>query len=119
MRHLFAENRGPRLNVGDLHLGGDAPLEARDQRRAQANQRAAQEEGADDAPVEQPVLGAVAGGIAGQAIEQGTTRRTGVEITIKLDSGALLAIVQEADEAFKSGERVRILSDGVTSRVTH
>lgn len=65
------------------------------------------------------VLGAVAGGIAGQAIEQGTTRRTGVEITIKLDSGALLAIVQEADEAFKSGERVRILSDGVTSRVTH
>jgi outer membrane lipoprotein SlyB len=65
------------------------------------------------------VLGAVAGGVAGQAIEQGTTRRTGVEITIKLDSGALLAIVQEADETFKAGERVRILSDGQTSRVTH
>jgi outer membrane lipoprotein SlyB len=65
------------------------------------------------------VLGAVAGGVAGQAIEQGTTRRTGVEITIKLDSGALVAIVQEADETFKAGERVRILSDGRTSRVTH
>lgn len=65
------------------------------------------------------VLGAVAGGVAGQAIEQGATRRTGVEITIKLDSGALLAIVQEADETFKPGERVRILSDGITSRVTH
>ncbi|MFZ9194933.1 MAG: glycine zipper 2TM domain-containing protein [Burkholderiales bacterium] len=65
------------------------------------------------------VLGAVAGGIAGQAIEQGATRRNGVEITIKLDSGALVAIVQEADEAFKAGERVRILSDGRTSRVTH
>lgn len=64
------------------------------------------------------VLGAVAGGVAGQAIEQGATRRTGVEITIKLDSGALLAIVQEADETFKPGERVRILSDGITSRVT-
>lgn len=65
------------------------------------------------------VLGAVAGGVAGQAIEQGTTRRTGVEVTVKLDSGALVAIVQEADETFKPGERVRILSDGRTSRVTH
>lgn len=65
------------------------------------------------------VLGAVAGAVAGQAIEQGTTRRTGVEITVKLDSGALVAIVQEADEAFKPGDRVRILSDGQTSRVTH
>lgn len=64
------------------------------------------------------VLGAVAGGVAGQAIEQGTTRRTGVEVTVKLDSGALVAIVQEADETFKAGERVRILSDGKTSRVT-
>ncbi len=65
------------------------------------------------------VLGAVAGGVAGQAIEQGTTRRAGVEVTVKLDSGALVAIVQEADETFKPGERVRILSDGRTSRVTH
>lgn len=65
------------------------------------------------------VLGAVAGGVAGQALEQGATRRTGVEVTVKLDSGALVAIVQEADETFKPGERVRILSDGSTSRVTH
>ena len=65
------------------------------------------------------VLGAVVGGVAGQAIEQGTTRRTGVEITVKLDSGALVAIVQEADETFLAGDRVRILSDGQTSRVTH
>lgn len=65
------------------------------------------------------VLGAVAGGLAGQAVEQGVTRKTGVEVTVKLDSGALVAIVQEADETFKPGERVRILSDGKTSRVTH
>lgn len=65
------------------------------------------------------VLGAVLGGVAGQALEQGSTRRAGVEVTVKLDSGALVAIVQEADEIFKAGERVRILSDGVTSRVTH
>jgi len=61
----------------------------------------------------------VAGGVAGQAVEQGTTRRTGVEITVKLNSGALVAIVQEADETFRAGDRVRILSDGRTSRVTH
>jgi outer membrane lipoprotein SlyB len=65
------------------------------------------------------VLGAVAGGVAGQAIEQGTTRTNGVEVTVKLNSGALVAIVQAADETFKPGDRVRILSDGKTSRVTH
>lgn len=65
------------------------------------------------------VLGAVAGGVAGQAIEEGTTRKNGVEVTVKLNSGALVAIVQEADETFKAGDRVRILSDGYTSRVTH
>ena len=65
------------------------------------------------------VIGGVAGGVAGQAIEQGATRRTGVEITVKLDNGELKAIVQEADETFRAGERVRILSDGRTSRVTH
>jgi len=65
------------------------------------------------------VLGAVAGGVAGQAVEQGTTRTNGVEVTVKLNSGALVAIVQAADETFKPGDRVRILSDGRTSRVTH
>jgi outer membrane lipoprotein SlyB len=65
------------------------------------------------------VLGAVIGGVAGQAAEQGVTRKNGVEVTVKLDSGALVAIVQEADEIFRAGDRVRILSDGRTSRVTH
>lgn len=65
------------------------------------------------------VVGAVAGGVAGQAIEQGTTRKNGVEVTVKLNNGALVAIVQEADEVFRAGDRVRILSDGRTSRVTH
>lgn len=65
------------------------------------------------------VIGAVAGGVAGQALEEGGTRKNGVEVTVKLDSGALVAIVQEADEIFRAGDRVRILSDGRTSRVTH
>ena len=63
--------------------------------------------------------GALIGGIAGQAAEQGLTAKRGVEVTVKLDNGQMLAIVQEADEAFRPGDRVRILSDGATSRVTH
>lgn len=65
------------------------------------------------------VLGAVAGGVAGSAIEQGTTKKAGLEITVKLDSGKLLAITQEADEEFRVGERVRILSGSGVTRVSH
>ena len=64
------------------------------------------------------VAGAVVGGVAGQAAEQGLTGKRGVEVTVKLDNGQMLAIVQEADETFRPGDRVRILSDGATSRVT-
>jgi outer membrane lipoprotein SlyB len=65
------------------------------------------------------IVGAVAGGVAGSAIEQGVTKRPGLEITVKLDNGELRAITQEADETFRSGERVRLLSGGGVTRVTH
>lgn len=65
------------------------------------------------------ILGAVAGGVAGNMIEQGTTKKQGLEITVKLDNGELRAITQEADEAFRPGERVRLLSGGGVTRVTH
>ena len=65
------------------------------------------------------VVGAVAGGLAGSAIEEGATRKDGVELTVKLDSGTLLAIVQEADEKFYPGDRVRILEGGGETRVSH
>lgn len=65
------------------------------------------------------ILGAVAGGIAGNAIEQGATKKQGLEITVKLDNGELRAITQEADETFRQGERVRLLSGGGVTRVTH
>jgi outer membrane lipoprotein SlyB len=64
------------------------------------------------------VAGAVVGGIAGQAAEQGFTAKRGVEVTVKLDNGQMVAIMQQADETFRPGDRVRILSDGATSRVT-
>lgn len=64
------------------------------------------------------IAGAVIGGVAGQAAEQGLTAKQGVEVTVKLDNGQMVAIMQEADETFRPGDRVRILSDGATSRVT-
>lgn len=62
------------------------------------------------------VLGAVGGGIAGQAIEEGTTRRNGVEITVRLTNGELRAVVQEETaEKFVPGQKVRLLTlNGVT-----
>jgi outer membrane lipoprotein SlyB len=65
------------------------------------------------------VIGAVAGGLAGSALEEGVTRKDGVELTVKLDGGGLIAIVQEADEVFLAGEKVRILESGGVSRVSH
>ncbi|EUJ09752.1 outer membrane lipoprotein [Methylophilaceae bacterium 11] len=65
------------------------------------------------------VIGAVAGGLAGSAAEEVVTRKDGIEITVKLDGGGLIAIVQEADEAFSPGEKVRIVENGETSRVSH
>jgi outer membrane lipoprotein SlyB len=65
------------------------------------------------------VLGSVAGGVAGQAVEQGATRRSGLEITVKLDNGDMVAITQEVDNtAFYPGDHVRILSNGGVSCVT-
>lgn len=65
------------------------------------------------------VLGAVAGGLAGAAVEEGATRQPGVEVTVRLDNGQYLAVVQaDEGEQFRAGERVRILRDGGTTRVT-
>lgn len=64
------------------------------------------------------VLGAVAGGLAGQAVERNASTRAGLEITVRMDNGTLRAYVQDADEQFRPGDRVRIISSGGTSRVT-
>lgn len=62
--------------------------------------------------------GALAGGAVGNRVEARMANRPGLEITVRLDSGELRAITQDADEMFRVGDRVRLLSaDGVT-RVT-
>jgi outer membrane lipoprotein SlyB len=65
------------------------------------------------------IAGALLGGIIGQNVERGANQRPGLEITVLLDTGRYLAVVQEADEAFRAGDRVRVLSGRRTTRVTH
>jgi outer membrane lipoprotein SlyB len=65
------------------------------------------------------VIGAVAGGLAGSAIEEVATRKDAVELTIKLDNGSIIAIVQEATETFTPGEKVRLIEGGGITRVSH
>ena len=56
------------------------------------------------------VVGAIAGGLAGSAIEEKSTAKDALEITVTLDRGKTLTIVQEADDQFDVGERVRVLT---------
>jgi outer membrane lipoprotein SlyB len=58
------------------------------------------------------VLGAVLGGIAGQAIEERANQVPGVEITVRLESGRLVAIVQEDDQSLRAGDKVRLVGTG-------
>jgi outer membrane lipoprotein SlyB len=64
------------------------------------------------------VLGAVAGGVAGNMLEEKGTSKNALEILVRLDSGEMRAIVQEADVEFQPGQRVRLLSSGGVTRVT-
>jgi len=65
------------------------------------------------------IVGALIGGVAGNQIESRIANKAGLEITVRLDNGELRAITQDADELFRVGERVRLLSSGHTTRVTH
>ncbi len=56
------------------------------------------------------VLGAVAGGLGGAVIEQQATRKEGVELTIRLDSGRTVAVTQHCRRRFESGTHVRLVS---------
>ena len=63
-------------------------------------------------------VGGVAGAVAGTAIETKLTEQDGYAITVRLDSGREIVIVQPADVAFGPGERVRVLtSSGGRARV--
>ena len=64
------------------------------------------------------IAGAVVGGLIGNAVEKNNNDRRGVEVTVRLEGGKLIAITQEKDEDFRIGDRVRILSGQGSTRVS-
>jgi outer membrane lipoprotein SlyB len=54
-------------------------------------------------------VGSVGGAVAGQAVERKLTEEEGLEITVRLDSSDVIAVVQARDVEFSAGERVRVL----------
>jgi outer membrane lipoprotein SlyB len=66
------------------------------------------------------IVGGIAGAVAGNAVENGIAMQNGVEVTVRLDNGDLRAVTQTANgEIFQAGDRVRLLSSGGVTRVTH
>ena len=64
------------------------------------------------------VAGAVAGGALGSAL-QGSQSTAGLELTVELDSGRTIAIVQPGGpNDFRIGDRVRVIGNGENTRVT-
>lgn len=71
--------------------------------------------------------GAIGGAIIGSALashaQQSIGSRQGVEITVRLDSGGSVAVVQEVSQKnpnyFKVGDRVRVLNSGSSMRVSY
>mgnify|MGYP001821683814 FL=1 len=54
-------------------------------------------------------VGGVAGAVAGQQVEKAATTEGGIELTVDMDRGDVLVIVQSDDVDFAAGERVRVL----------
>ena len=54
------------------------------------------------------------------AAEVNAARRPGLELTVRLDTGRMIAVVQEdVGEPFRPGDRIRVASDGYRTRISH
>ena len=64
--------------------------------------------------------GGIAGAIVGEQVQKAVTAQNGYEITVVLDNGDTLVIVQEEDRGgFMDGDRVRVMIGQGTSFVLH
>jgi len=64
------------------------------------------------------VAGGVIGGVAGTAIQNGVSKRRGVEVYVRdLDTGKVIAIVQANDLPIRSGSQVFLTGRGSKTRV--
>jgi outer membrane lipoprotein SlyB len=63
--------------------------------------------------------GALVGGAVGSHAQQSMGSRNGIEISVRLDQGGTVAVVQEVspNEQFSVGDRVRVLHSGSRTRV--
>ncbi len=57
------------------------------------------------------VVGAIGGAIIGSFLEEKITKKKGLEITVKLEGGEVIAIVQEAYLSFYVVDKVQIFKD--------
>ena len=55
------------------------------------------------------VGGAIAGAVAGSAVEEAATKQPGLEITVRIDTGRTIALVQGIDPPVRAGDRVRVV----------
>jgi len=53
--------------------------------------------------------GALAGAAAGSAAERSAGKKAGLEVEVELDDGRIMVIVQEKDDEYAVGDRVRII----------
>ena len=65
------------------------------------------------------VVGAVLGGIAGSTIDKNIQTKQGIEITVRLSNGKVIAVTQLPDEHFNIGDRVKVISANGKARITH
>lgn len=67
------------------------------------------------------VIGAVAGGVVGSKIEESATRAQGQEVTVRMESGQIISIVQEVHNGqfFRPGDQVRVLDSHGAARVVY
>ncbi len=63
-------------------------------------------------------IGATAGAVIGGGIDQQAHKGKGLEITVRLDNGSRIVVVQSAEPVFNVGERVRVLSNSGQTRVS-
>jgi outer membrane lipoprotein SlyB len=64
--------------------------------------------------------GAVGGMIAGREIEKAVTKADGYEITIQLDNGDQIMVIQkQSDGGFVDGDRVKVMIGQGTTKVSH
>jgi outer membrane lipoprotein SlyB len=66
------------------------------------------------------VGGVILGSIIGNAVEREASKRSALELTVRLDAGRTIAAVQaDAGEGFRPGDRVRVVSDGYRTRISY